>query len=126
PPLCTAGFGLAKGEWEYFFGAAYLFIINCVFIAFATVMIIRAFRFPLATYVDYETSRRMRFWLTAAVLITMVPSMYLAYRLVSEEIYKSRANQFIAREFTIDGTHIVETEVDPVKKRIEITLLGEP
>ena len=21
PPLCTAGFGLANGEWEYFFGA---------------------------------------------------------------------------------------------------------
>ncbi|WP_366517505.1 DUF389 domain-containing protein [uncultured Campylobacter sp.] len=25
PPLCTAGYGLAHGNWQYFFGAFYLF-----------------------------------------------------------------------------------------------------
>ena len=30
PPLCTAGYGLAMGEWSFFFGAFYLyFIIVC-------------------------------------------------------------------------------------------------
>lgn len=28
PPLCTAGYGLAKGNWSYFSGAMYLFSIN--------------------------------------------------------------------------------------------------
>ena len=37
PPLCTAGYGLAKGNWEYFWGAMYLFAINTIFIALATV-----------------------------------------------------------------------------------------
>ena len=30
PPLCTAGYGLAHGNWHYFLGASYLFAINCV------------------------------------------------------------------------------------------------
>ena len=37
PPLCTAGFGLASGNWRYFLGAFYLFTINSVFIALAAV-----------------------------------------------------------------------------------------
>lgn len=40
PPLCTAGYGLANGNWAVFGGAFYLFSINCVFIAFASVIVI--------------------------------------------------------------------------------------
>lgn len=43
PPLCTAGFGLATGHWNYFFGAFYLYTINFVFIALASFMIVRVF-----------------------------------------------------------------------------------
>lgn len=38
PPLCTAGFGLATGQFKFFIGAFYLFFINTVFIALATYM----------------------------------------------------------------------------------------
>ena len=31
PPLCTAGYGLATGQLNFFFGAFYLFFINTVF-----------------------------------------------------------------------------------------------
>ena len=31
PPLCTAGYGLAKGNFPYFFGAMYLFTINTIY-----------------------------------------------------------------------------------------------
>jgi uncharacterized membrane protein len=37
PPLCTAGYGLATGSWRFFFGAVYLYAINSVFIASASV-----------------------------------------------------------------------------------------
>ena len=36
PPLCTAGYGLATWQLHYFFGATYLFLINSIYIAFAT------------------------------------------------------------------------------------------
>ena len=54
PPLCTAGFGLANGEWEYFFGAFYLFLINAILIATATTLVVRYLNFPKATHVDPE------------------------------------------------------------------------
>ena len=36
PPLCTAGFGLATGQFRFFIGAFYLFFINSVFITLVT------------------------------------------------------------------------------------------
>ena len=40
PPLCTAGYGLATLQLNYFLGAFYLFFINTVFIALATVFVV--------------------------------------------------------------------------------------
>ncbi|HNF32994.1 MAG TPA: DUF389 domain-containing protein, partial [Bacteroidia bacterium] len=40
PPLCTAGYGLATLQFNFFVGAFYLFIINTVFIALATFIIV--------------------------------------------------------------------------------------
>lgn len=40
PPLCTAGYGIATQQWTFFFGAFYLYCINCVFIGIATFLII--------------------------------------------------------------------------------------
>ena len=45
PPLCTAGFGLASGNFNYFLGAAYLFFINCLFIMLATYISVQYFKF---------------------------------------------------------------------------------
>ncbi len=45
PPLCTAGFGIATANWNYFFGAFYLFFINAVFISLATYLIVRFLHF---------------------------------------------------------------------------------
>ena len=41
PPLCTAGFGLATGNYSFFLGAFYLFFINSVFICLATIIVVR-------------------------------------------------------------------------------------
>ena len=54
PPLCTAGYGLANGNWSFFFGAFYLFLINSVFIALSTWIIVKYLKFPLATYISYS------------------------------------------------------------------------
>ena len=36
PPLCTAGFGIATGNWDYFVGGFYFYVINCFFIGVGT------------------------------------------------------------------------------------------
>lgn len=45
PPLCSAGFGLARMEWSVFLGAFYLFFLNAVFISLSTYLIVRYLKF---------------------------------------------------------------------------------
>lgn len=125
PPLCTAGYGLANGNWSFFFGAFYLYIINSVFIAFAAVIIISAMKLPHRNYVDAKTENRVKLYLTGLILITVVPSLYLAYNLVKEEVFTQRAKSFITQEFTFEETYFTNLEIDPKGKKIELSLVGK-
>jgi uncharacterized hydrophobic protein (TIGR00271 family) len=124
PPLCTAGFGLATGNWRYFFGAFYLFAINCVFIAMAAMVVTRAFRVERRHF-DESVERRVSLYMAITVLMTLLPSLWLAYRLVNEEIFKTRANQFVRQQLELARTHVANVDVNPDTRRIEVTLVGE-
>jgi len=50
PPLCTAGFGLAEGNMNYFLGAMYLFLINSVFIALSAMLVSQLLRLPKRSF----------------------------------------------------------------------------
>lgn len=126
PPLCTAGYGLANGQWNFFFGAFYLYIINSVFIAFAAVIIISAMKLPHRNYVDAKTESRVKKYLSALVFITVVPSLYLAYHLVKEEVFTQKAKSFVAQEFKFDETYYTNLQIDPKSKKIELSLIGKP
>lgn len=126
PPLCTAGYGLANGQWSFFFGAFYLYIINSVFIAFAAVIIISAMKLPHRNYVDAKTENRVRRYLFGLVLITVVPSLYLAYNLVKEEVFTQKAKSFVLQEFKFEETYFTNLEIDPKNKKIELSLIGKP
>jgi len=52
PPICTAGYGLATLQLNFFFGALYLFTINTVFIAFAALIVCQFLKFPIRSIVD--------------------------------------------------------------------------
>jgi len=126
PPLCTAGYGLAKGNWRFFFGAFYLFTINCVFIIFATVVVVSLFRLPRHSFVDQETEKRVRRFLITVVALVGLPSFYLAHTLVARELFSSNARQFVRREFKFERTHMTGVEIVPEENRIELTLIGDP
>ena len=93
PPLCTAGYGLATGQVGFFFGAFYVFTINSVFIALATLGITRVLRLPLRAHADEGVRRRTRWVISATVLLTLLPSIYLAVELVRHEWFTSRAQR---------------------------------
>lgn len=125
PPLCTAGYGLANGNWEFFFGAFYLYSINCVFIAFAAILIIWVLSPSHKLFVDERTETRVSRVLTAVVLLTLLPSVYLAVKLVKEEVFSSKARTFISKELTFEQAHLTERNIDPAKKQIEVTFIGD-
>ena len=125
PPLCTAGYGLANGNWHFFFGAFYLYSINCVFIAFAAILIVWVLNPSHKMFVDERTETRVSRVLTAVVVLTMLPSIYLAVKLVKEEVFSSKARVFISKELTFEQAHLTERNINPAKKQIEVTLIGD-
>jgi uncharacterized hydrophobic protein (TIGR00271 family) len=126
PPLCTAGYGLANSNWSYFLGALYLFAINSVFIAVATAVLIEVFKLPRREFVDRNAGRRMKALLLVITLGTALPSVYLAIKLVGNEIFNNKARQFVRSQFQLERVYVADSKTDPVKRRIEVTLIGEP
>jgi len=124
PPLCTAGYGLANADWSVFGGAFYLFSINCVFIAFASVLVIELLRLPHRKFIDPVKERRVKRALLAIVLVTGLPSIWLAARLVDNELFSSKARAFVRTEFKAAQVHVLETRVAPGSRDIEVTLIG--
>jgi uncharacterized hydrophobic protein (TIGR00271 family) len=125
PPLCTAGFGLASGNWEFFFGAFYLYTINFVFIALASFIVVRLFNVTEKKYVDSALAVRAQRYIAAVVLITLLPSSYLAYRLVGEEVFKAKATHFVNDAFNFKTTNVAQVKIDPKSKEIKVFLIGE-
>jgi len=125
PPLCTAGYGIASGNWTYFGGAFYLFTINCVFIALSSAVVIRAIHVQKKLFVDEKTTNRVKRYVFAAALLTVVPSIYLAYVLVQNEVFKTQAVTFVQQKIASEQTYVTQSEIEPKTKTIEITVIGE-
>lgn len=125
PPLCTAGYGLATGHLTYFFGAFYLFFINMVFISLAAVLFIGYLKLPHKSFVDAALERRVRNYIVALVLATVLPSIYLAYDMVTDAAFNARAHDFIKNEMTFDNTLVTQTNISPSSKEIEVSFIGD-
>lgn len=107
PPLCTAGFGLARGNMAFFFGAFYLFFINAVFIAVGTFIIVRFLKYKKTAFVDPKRERLTRRYMTAVVTVTLVPSIVLAYDIVQRTIFETNAREYIDRVLSFEGAEVV-------------------
>lgn len=128
PPLCTAGYGLATGNMAFFIGALYLFTINSMFIAGATLVIVRYLKFPLVSFVNAETEKKVKRYMLVFVVIALLPSTYIFYGLVTETLFLGKAERFISQNFEIEGTEIISKKVtytDTIS-RIDIFIMGEP
>jgi len=127
PPLCTAGYGLATGNLYYFLGAFYLFFINSVFISLSTFLIVRFLKYPNKEFVDPAKEKRVKQYITAFVIFTILPSIYLGIQVVQQSIFEKNAYQFIRSEFSFENARVISTNVDfesdpPI---IEISLFGD-
>ena len=128
PPLCTAGYGLANGQWSFFFGAFYLFTLNSIFIAGATFIIVRYLKFPLVSFVNSDTEKKVKRYMLAFVILVILPSAWIFYGLVKETIFLGRAETFITQNLEIEGTEVISKKItytDTIS-RIDIFIMGEP
>lgn len=126
PPLCTAGYGLAMRNPNYFFGAFYLFTINCVFIAIATLLMTRWMDIPSIKHVTERAASRKRTIVGAVIVLTLLPSLYLAVHLVEKELFEQSATKFVREQFRSRPTSLVLSEQpDYLNKRLHVALAGK-
>ena len=127
PPLCTAGFGLANGEWGIFAGGLYLFLINTMLIATATTLVIRYLRFPVVHLLDAATETKYKRLFTLLLIALVVPSTYIFYTTVSTSIEDGRIQDFVEDRVDYPGTEIVGQTIDREGEmpKLNLVLLGE-
>ncbi len=125
PPLCTAGYEIANGSWIYAAGALYLFTINSVFIALSSMFIIRYLHVKPKSFVDPKTTQRVKRYTFIIALLTILPSFYLAYILVQDEVFKAKATQFVNDKISSKSVYVAQAQIDPKKRVIDVTLMGD-
>ncbi|MCY7408820.1 MAG: TIGR00341 family protein [Chitinophagales bacterium] len=124
PPLCTAGYGLATLQFYFFFGAFYLFLINTVFIALATLVTVRLLKFPFHLLPDAGSEARAKLVVWAVVIVTLLPSLYFGYDIVKQNKFTKNANRFVDLESAIPNDYLLKRTIDPKKKSIVLVYGG--
>lgn len=124
PPLCTAGYGLAMGNYAYFLGALFLYTINCFFIGIATFVIVKYLNYPLVNHVDKLKQKQIRIAISILIVLLLVPSIYFAYQMIQEKKFRARVDNYIKSEFSDKGQMVVHKKVAvfPIAK-IELAFL---
>ena len=126
PPLCTAGYGLAMGNFSFFFGAFYLFFINTVFIALSTFVGVRMLRFRRKQFVDAARFSKVKRYIIGIVVLTMLPAAYMTVQIIRESVLDSNMRKFTKNELTFKGTQILSQKRDEKTKQLNIVALGSP
>lgn len=126
PPLCTAGYGLAIGNLSYFLGAFYLFAINSVFIAIATLMMVRVMRLPSVKLLEERSLLKRRTVIGLVVVLTMVPSVFLAIQLVKKEWFDANAARFVQEVLRVKpNVLVVSQEPDFNAGSLRVNVVGD-
>jgi len=126
PPLCTAGFGLATGQFKYFGGALFLFTINSIFIALAAFAITKYLRFPMRKYINQAKRKRISRFASLIALVILSFSIYLFYQLYLINDFTTNAEKFI-HEIKDEGVNIIgdsKESIDFKENEIKLYVFG--
>ncbi|NLC50055.1 MAG: DUF389 domain-containing protein [Bacteroidales bacterium] len=124
PPICTAGYGLATLQFNFFFGALYLFTINTVFIGVASLFVCQFLRFPIRTIIDSDRKKRINQYISLILTITIVPSVYFGYLLVQNERFSDRAQRFVNEISVTEGTYLLDNRLNATARSIDLIYSG--
>lgn len=124
PPLCTAGYGLATSQFDFFFGAIYLFTINTVFIAISSVAISQLLKFPINAKIEDSHKKKINRWISFVIILVAIPSIYFGYNLVQKEKFVEKANRYIKNVSVFEGNYLLKSEVNPQNRSILLVYGG--
>lgn len=129
PPLCTAGYGIATAQWQFFFGAFYLFLINAVYIGLATWMGCLILGLPKVNAPGKAHHRTL--FATIVLLVLIAPSAFTTYGLIKQDVLNGKVSTFVHKEFEslpeirIVNHRYVEPESETAPPYIEVAIIGK-
>ena len=126
PPLCTAGYGLAKGNFSYFFGAMYLFTINTIFIALAAFIVLKLLSFPMYKYAN--AAKRKQYATIASIvgLAVMIPAIFTFINVFNKSRINSQIEIFIKTEIKNNPSlTLIDYERDLERKTLKLNFFNE-
>jgi uncharacterized hydrophobic protein (TIGR00271 family) len=123
PPLCTAGYGLATGKWNFFGGALYLLAINTVFIALSALITTRFFGQPLIQQTDPHKKQLANRYVSIIVILTLVPSLVLGMAFITQDQFNRQVKGFISN-IKVENNYLLKYEVSPSRKQINLIFGG--
>lgn len=125
PPLCTAGYGLSQGNWGYFFGAMYLFLINTIFIALATFLVLKLLRFPMLRYVNSLKRKRIAQVASLLAIVAMVPAVFTFITVYKENKMNNQIAAFIKNDVKVGKLQLMDHDKNLKDKVIFLNFFDE-
>jgi uncharacterized hydrophobic protein (TIGR00271 family) len=126
PPLCTAGYGLSQGNFDYFFGAMYLFTINTIFIALATFIVLKILRFPMLKYANSQRRKNIARIVTILAVTAMLPAGWTFYDVLQETRYELDYMSYLESEINQnDNLWLQREKIDTDTRKITLNFNGE-
>ena len=124
PPLCAAGYGISIGNWNYFAGAIYLFLINSVFIALSAMVVSQLLKFPKQTHLLSREIKNKNIAIIVVIFLTVVPSFYLGFTLVRKEKFVNKAEHFVQGVGSWEGNFLLSSDINGDTKEISLIYAG--
>ncbi|MBQ1913217.1 MAG: DUF389 domain-containing protein [Bacteroidales bacterium] len=125
PPLCTAGYGLAHLNMRFFTGALYLFVINSVFIALATYLMVKYLRFRTVSGINAATAKKRSRIISTVLLIVLVPSIWSAAVMIRNNNFERNARLFV-QENRLAGPRSYIYDYDIHGRNVSLEITGDP
>lgn len=125
PPLCTAGYGLANGNFHFFGGAMLLFVINTVFIMLASYLVVGLLKFN-KKYENSPSNRRFRTISSFLVVIILGASVFSAVMMIRSNRTQRDLQGFIEENKTFGSSYIYDYKLIGEKgKTAEVYFAGD-
>ena len=126
PPLCTAGYGLAIGNFDYFLGAMYLFTINTIFIALATFLVLKLLGFTMIRYVNSAKRKRIAQIASFIAFLVMVPAVFTFVGVYNESVIDASYKKFLkAKVYDNPNLWLQREKLEVKEKTISLFFNGD-
>ncbi|MBS1645507.1 MAG: DUF389 domain-containing protein [Bacteroidetes bacterium] len=111
PPLCTAAYGIAHWDYSFFLGGLYFYLINSMFIGWASFLLARYFKFSSLS----KQRSKLKYALIwdLAIVVSMLPGLYIGYQKWNQE--ENRPKEMTDKQ----KIELLEQRLDRLEKQME-------